>query len=48
MKSAIRGKAKVKKMAEELSRKLEGNYNTKIIGFTIILRKVGVKGKKIA
>lgn len=29
----------VKKYAEELVSKLEGNYNYKIIGFTIVLKK---------
>lgn len=48
LKSAFRDKKKVKEMAEELTEKLNGNYNIKVIGFTIILRKAGVKGKKIA
>lgn len=45
LKNSVRDKTKVREMAEELADRLQGDYNPKIIGFTIILRKVS-KAKK--
>lgn len=43
LKSFERDREKMKKIAEELSEKLPGNYKSKIIGFTIVLRKSASK-----
>lgn len=43
LKSAARDKQKVKDMADELAEKLLGEYKYTIIGFVIVLRKVGKK-----
>jgi RNA-binding protein YhbY len=45
LKGAVRDRVKVKEMAEELAGKLEGNFTIRIIGFTIILKKIGKKPK---
>lgn len=41
-----RNRDKKKEIAEELSEKLEGNFKYTIVGFTIILRKIGLGAKK--
>lgn len=43
LKSAERDRGKIKETAKEIVDGLKGNYKCKIIGFTIILRKAGVK-----
>jgi len=40
LKNAGHDRDSVKDIAENLKKQLEGTYNTKIIGFTIILRKL--------
>ena len=40
LKTSNRDREKIKEMAEELVSKLQGNYNYKIVGFTIIMKKV--------
>ena len=39
LKSATREKIKIKEMAEDLVSKLGDNYNYRIVGFTIFLKK---------
>ena len=46
LKSGSRDKEKIKEMASELTDKLEGNYKYRVIGFTIIIKKVGSVIKK--
>ena len=46
LKSGTRDREKIKEMAEGIAEKLEGNFKYKIIGFTIIIKKVGVKRKR--
>ena len=41
LKSGTRDREKTKQMAEEISNKLGGSYRYKIIGFTIVMRKIG-------
>ena len=46
LRSAGDFRKKMKKMAEEIAQKLDGNYNYKIIGFTIILKKIRQRSEK--
>ncbi len=46
LKGAVRDKEKVKEMAEELTQGLKGEYKYKIIGFTIVLRRVGKRASQ--
>ena len=41
LKSSGRDKNTISDMAEELKKKLKGNYSARVIGFTIILTKLG-------
>lgn len=41
LKSSERDREKIKEIADELCEKLPGNYKYTIVGFTIILRRVG-------
>lgn len=43
LKSSGRNKESIVKMADEIVSKLKGKYNYRIIGFTIILRKLSNK-----
>ena len=43
LKNSERDREKIKEMADELCSKLSGNYKSVVVGFVIILRKVGVK-----
>ena len=43
LKNAVRDKDKVREMAEEIKTKMEGNFDYRIIGFKIILKRRGVK-----
>ena len=45
LKSGTRDREKTKQMAEEIANKLRRNYIYKIIGFTIIMRKVSLRKK---
>ena len=40
LKNAARDKKKVKEIAEEIAGKLEGNYQYRVIGFKIVMRKM--------
>ena len=39
-KNLERNKKKIKEMADQIVSSLEGNYNYRIIGFTIVMKKV--------
>ena len=39
LKNSVRSKEKVEEIAEEITQKLDGNYNYRIIGFTIVIKK---------
>ena len=45
LKSGTRDRKKIKEIAEEISDKLDSNYKYKIIGFTIVMRRVASKKK---
>jgi len=40
LKNAVRDKEKVKEIATEIAEKLNGRYSYRIIGFTIVMRKL--------
>ena len=44
--SAAEERAKIKDTANDLVKRLGGNYKYKIIGFTIVLRRSGMKKRK--
>ena len=46
LKSGTRNREKIKEIAKEIADKLNGNYNYKIIGFIIVMKKISKKGKK--
>ena len=43
LKSSGRDREKIKKIADELSEKLDGRFRCTIVGFTIIMRRMGSK-----
>lgn len=47
LRSARENKEQVKKLAEEIVEKLGGNYNLRVLGFTIILKKQNKNSKKV-
>jgi RNA-binding protein YhbY len=46
LRSASNERKKIEETAKELADKLSGKYKFKIIGFTIVMRKIGIKSKK--
>ncbi len=47
LKSFERDRTKINEIADELASKLRGNYKYTIIGFTIVLRKVGKLARRV-
>ena len=47
LKSGTRDRKRIKEIAEEIASRLNGNFRYKIIGFTIIMRKVGLGKRKL-
>jgi RNA-binding protein YhbY len=43
LKSAFSERGNIKEIAEEISKKLDGKYNFKIIGFTIVMKRMGAE-----
>ena len=46
LKSAANERERIKEIAGKIADKLEGNYNWRVIGFTIIMKKIGIRKKK--
>ena len=46
LKSSGRDRDNMKKIAEDLTKKLNGNFKYTIIGFTIVMRRVGKMNKR--